>query len=175
MFRILCLFILSVTLSSAAAYQNLEFGDTKEVVIEKLKNNEQLSSNVPVENIGKDTDLSGIFQVNTPLKGNNFSLYFSWNDDNTLKNVTLRSDAVSDIRYKTTVSWTFRAALQLINEVYGDPLMANPMPEAAQVEPGKALHSHLWPKDSGTVLMGVANEEGKYQISITFTEKEIRP
>lgn len=175
MLKNLIILMIASTLSHAGVYQDLEFGDSKQTVLQKLKTSAQMTPNVPTDMVDLNTDINGIFEIKTPLKGSSFSLHFGWSESNTLKNITLRSAPVSLKKYKTTLSSTFEAALQLITEIHGTPLMANPMPQPDQINQGKALHSHLWPNDTGTILMGIAKQGDSYQVSVSFTEKEIRP
>ena len=173
--NLLILLVSTVGMAQAGVYHDLEFGDSKANVISKLKTSAQMTPNVPEDMIDQATNLNGIFEVKTPLKNTSFSLHFSWDESDKLEGITLRSEPMALNQYKTSLSSAFDTALQLITEVHGEPLMAQPMPAADQITEGKALHSHLWPNKSGTILMGVASEGDSYQVSITFTQKEIRP
>ncbi len=91
MLKNLIILLIASTLSHAGVYQDLEFGDSKQAVVQKLKTSAQMTPNVPTDMIDLNTDINGIFEVKTPLKGSSFSLHYGWDENNMLENITARS------------------------------------------------------------------------------------
>ena len=119
--------------------------------------------------------LNGTFRIKKDLNGLNFVLFFDWDENQKLNEVTLRSVAIDPNQFNSTLHDAFTGATRLITEVYGSAVMSNPIPNSNQVGEGTILNSHLWHVDGGTLLMGVAKEQGKLHLSIRFLEKHIDP
>ncbi|MFC4991067.1 hypothetical protein [Rubritalea tangerina] len=158
----------------AGVYEDLEYGDSKLDVTKKLMNCERVENTVPETMFGR-VGLNGTFRIKKQLNGLSFALYFDWDEDDQLKEITLRSDAIPVGEYNSTLKEAFKSASSLITELYGNPVMGNTMPTSSQLEEGMILNSHLWHPEEGTLLMGVARENGKYHLSIRFLEKRIEP
>ena len=172
--KIIATLLISAITLSAGVYEDLEYGDTKQVVTDKLMACDRVESTVPQTMFGR-VGLNGTFRIKKNLNGVQFSLFFDWNENQQLNEITLRSDAIESGPFDSTLSDTFNSANRLITEVYGPAVMSNPMPRSNQVDDGTILNSHLWHVADGTLLMGVAKERGKLHLSIRFLEKHIDP
>ena len=167
------LFVSALSLS-AGVYEDLEYGDTKQVVTDKLMACDRVETTVPQTMFGR-VGMNGTFRIKKKLNGVQFSLFFDWNENQQLKEITLRSDAIEPDSFDSKLSDTFKNANRLITEVYGPAVMSNPMPTSDQVDDGTILNSHLWHVAGGTLLLGVAKEQGQLHLSIRFLEKHIDP
>jgi hypothetical protein len=172
--KIIVSLFLTVLSLSAGVYEDLEYGDTRQQVTDKLMACERVKSSIPKTMFAR-VGLNGTFKIKKDLNGLDFALFFDWDENQRLKEVTLRSIAIDPGQFNSTLAKSFRSALQLISEVYGPPVMGNPMPKSSQVADGAILNSHLWHVGSGTLLMGVAKDQGKLHLSISFLEKRINP
>jgi len=172
--KIIASLLLTVLSLDAGVYEDIEYGDTKQEVTDKLMACERVENTVPKTMFG-GVGLNGTFRVKKDLNGLSFSLFFDWNENEQLNGITLRSTAIAPEQFNSTLHDAFRSALHLISEVYGPAVMSNPIPDSSQIADGKTLNSHLWHVDGGTLLMGVAKDQGKLHLSIRFLEKLIDP
>lgn len=168
------LLLFSVSLAKGGIYETLEYGDTKEVVTNKLKQCERIENTAPDTMFG-NVALNGSFLVKKELSGLRFALFFNWDDDGGLNEITLRSTGVEEQQFSEKLKPAFKQAGALIKEVYGNPVASNAMPSSSDIDEGVIINSHLWHVGGGSLLMGVAQQEGKYQLSIRFTQKLIEP
>ena len=172
--KIIASLLLTVLSLSASVYEDLEYGDTKQEVSDKLMACDRVENTVPKTMFAR-VGLNGTFKIKKYLHGVKFSLFFDWNENGKLNEITLRSDAIDQGEFNSTLSKAFKSANKLITEVYGPAVMTNPMPKNNQISDGKTLNSHLWHVGDGTLLMGVAKDQGKLHLSIRFLEKHIDP
>ena len=173
-YTLISFLILTVVSLHAGVYEDLEYGDTKQQVTDKLKNCERVEGTIEETMFGR-TGLNGTFKIKKDLYGQQFSLYFNWNDDAKLKEITLRSDAISPDEYETTLTDSFARAVELITEIYGEPAMSNVIPPSSKIKEGSIISSHLWHVGDGSLLMGVGKEQEVFHLSIRFIEKRIGP
>lgn len=173
-FTFISFLILSTMSLQAGVYEDLEYGDTKQQVTDKLKNCERVEGTIAETMFGR-TGLNGTFKIKKDLGGQKFSLYFNWTDDGKLKAITLRSQAISADEYETKLTDSFNRTIELITEIYGEPIMSNVMPPSTKIKEGTIISSHLWHVDDGSLLLGVAKEDEAYHLSIRFLEKRIGP
>ena len=172
--KIITTLLLTVSGINAGVYEELQYGDSKQEVTDKLMACNRVENTVP-ETMFARVGLNGTFKIKKDLHGINFSLFFDWNESGKLKVITLRSDAIEQKEFTSTLSEVFKSAHLLLTEAYGPPVMANPMPSSNKIEDGEALKSHLWHVNGGTLLMGVAKDQGKLHLSIRFLEQHIDP
>ncbi len=172
--KIIATLLLSALSLSAGVYEDLEYGDTKQEVTDKLMACTRVENTVPKTMFGR-VGLNGTFRIKKDLNGVNFALFFDWNENQELNEITLRSDAIDQSQFNSTLRQAFKRANRLITEVYGPAVMTNPMPNSDQIDDGTILNSHLWHVGDGTLLMGIAKEQGKLHLSIRFLEKHIDP
>ena len=172
--KIIAPILLSVLTLNAGVYEDLEYGDTKQEVTDKLMACNRVENTVPKTMFGR-VGLNGTFRIKKALNGVNFSIFFDWNEHDKLKEISLRSDAIDQEKYSSTLRELFKKANRLITEIYGPAIMANPMPKNTQIGDGTILNSHLWHIGEGTLLMGIAKEHGNLHLSISFLEKRIEP
>lgn len=175
MIRLLTILALLLTATSQAAiYENLEYGDTRAEVQKKLLACPRLKATVPETMFGR-VGLNGSFVINKDLNGKKFSLYFGWTDDGKLNEITLRSEPIPASEYQSTVQSTFSSAISLVDQIYGTPIMSNPIPPQKDLKEDSILNSHLWHPHQGSLMLGLARLQGKLHISIRFTQRKIQP
>ena len=172
--KIIASLLLTVLSLSAGVYEDLEYGDTRQQVTDKLMACERVENTIPKTMFAR-VGLNGTFKIKKDLKGLNFSLFFNWNENQQLNEIALRSNAIAPGNANSKLSGPFKSATRLITEVYGPAVMSNSIPKSSQIKDGSILNSHLWNVDGGTLLMGIAKDQGKFHLSISFLEKHINP
>jgi hypothetical protein len=164
--------LLSGSLYAAPVYETLEYGDSKDTVIEKLTECPRIEGEYVVSMFG-NSKLDESFKVAQPLAGSQFSLSFDWDDTEGLNRIDLRSDQYESAAYNTELKNTFDAAVRLISRLYGKPAIENSMPPADKVKTAGVTASHVWQIDEGSLILGIGESEGKYDVLIRFSQKRV--
>ncbi len=173
------LFLIVLPLSTfAGVYGDLEFGDSRETVLKKLQKSKLVSQTFDTSLISR-TGLNGIFKCKHPLAGQTYSLYFNWDDNGGMKELTLRSEPIPKSQFKTTLHTAWQKANQVFTNAYGTPAQAAKYPSTAQVEQFTIYMTHLWYRGKNhTVMMGPGidvNKGGSYFLAIRYVNKHIKP
>ncbi len=159
----------------AAVFDTLVFGDHRDVVLKKLKTSKVVEMTMDETFIGR-SGMNGIFYTRQPIGKVKASLYFEWNDDDRLKELTLQTDLLPDTEYKSELEPTWAAFVELMSSIYGKPAQRGPLPAMASLADGTFSPSHLWNLDSGgAALLGTARDAKRYQLVVRFTQKKIQP
>jgi len=172
--KIILTFLISISTLTANVFETLDYGDTKEEVQKKLQTNPRIKANVPETMLAR-VGLNGSFEVNKDLGGLKFVLYFGWGEDGKLNEITLRSKPIEASEYDTTVAEAFKSAESLVSSLHGKPAMSNALPPKSDIPEGSILNSHLWHPTQGSILLGVAQLESKFHISVRYTQESIKP
>jgi len=158
-----------------AVFDSLKLGESKDQVIEKLKNSELVLLTIPENLLGR-TGLNGVFQLKQKVSGIEASLYFEWSDTNELKEVQIRTAAVTAAEYPSKLAPCWQKFTEQLTERYGRPLQAVATIDLKSVTEGTMLSSHVWKVPSGgSTLLGIGCEAGKYQIVTRLTAEEFGP
>ncbi len=156
-----------------AAFDTLEFGDTRKEVIEKLGQSQLVESSVPEVMLAR-VGLNGSFRTKKTIGGLHCHLYFDWNDSGKLKEVTLRTKPQSQTAYSGLLQSNWGELIKLLTILHGDPEQAAPYPDSADLQDGLILGSHLWYTENGhSVLLGTGQEGRDYSIVVRITSDRI--
>lgn len=156
-------------------FDKLEFGDSRELVTEKLQASELVTTKLP-ETLFARTGLNGIFQTCHKVGGHEASLYFDWCEDGGLKEVTLQTTLLSgnDVETRLTPSW--KEFIVLLTSLHGRPILAHDKLDITSVQDGSMTATHLWKLEHrGTAMLGAARDGDAYQIAVRFTTEDIKP
>ena len=155
-----------------AIFDTLRFGDSREVVSKKLAASKLVTTAVAGVFQGR-TGLNGIYQTTQKYGGLTCTLFFDWDAAGGLSEVTLQTEKKPPQEYLTTLQPCWESCIPLLSTLYGDPMQHVPMPAAESLEDGQMLASHLWAlHPQGTIMLGTANDGGKYQVFIRFTTEK---
>ncbi len=158
-----------------AAFDTLDFGDSQEEVIEKLKKSkmvEQTIDDIFLARVG----LNGSFRTTKTIGGLHCHLYFDWNSNGHLKEVTLRTKPQSRFSYDSHLRSNWGELIDLLKILHGNPLQTSPYPNDSELQDGLILGSHLWrTKDGHSVLLGTGQEGSKFSVVVRITSEKIRP
>lgn len=156
-----------------AVFDTLKFGDDRDAVITKLKASKMVESNLNSTFFGR-TGINGIYRTVQPIGGLHCYLFFDWEENGGLKEITLRTEDKTLGEYDTVLKPCWKALTELIAPIYGKPLQTTPMPKAASLADEQMMGSHLWRIDhGGTVMLGVSRLADAYQVSVRFTREVI--
>ena len=156
------------------AFGPLSFGDSRDQVEEKLVNSKLVTTKTQKNLFGR-VGLNGIFETAVPLSNLPCFLYFDWDENNNLNEITIRTTDIDGAEYDGKLQATWSETVDTLKKLYGKPLSNSPMPKKEDLQHGLMLASHLWRNDRGSILVGPGQHMGKYNVSIRFVDKVIKP
>ena len=160
-----------------AIFDNLRFGDTREDVMRKLKDSPIIEANVESTLFGR-TGLDGTYRTKNKVGGLFCYLFYNFDDSGHLHELTMRTEPQSESDYGSTVNDCWKELPALISMLHGRPMHSGKLPSASEIGDGELIGSHVWRMEGGgNVMLGVANVQGKYEVSVRFTldKIEMRP
>ena len=157
-----------------AAFDTLEFGDSRKEVVEKLSTSSSVVSSVPAAMIAR-VGLNGTFKTKQTIGGLHCYLYFDWDDNAKLKEVTLRTKGKSLDAYSGTLRGNWTELINLLTILHGDAVQGAPYPNSADLQDGLILGSHLWrTEDEHSVLLGTGQDGNLYSVVVRITNERIK-
>ncbi len=161
--------------SFAGVYGTLEFGDSRDIVTEKLKKSDLVDQTMASTFMGR-TGLNGAFKCKAKLAGLTYRLYFDWDSEGRLREITLRSETVEKQEYNSKLRTAWEEAEKIFTLTYGNPVQKAKFPNQTQLSNGSMLMSHIWHQaPNQSILMGTGQDQGKYFLAIRFINKRITP
>lgn len=158
-----------------AIFDQLCFGDSRQAVEEKLKNSKMVEMGVGETFLGR-FGLNGTFRTRSKIGGLHCELYFDWNEDGRLKEITLQTEPLGESDYGGLLKSNWSELADLLMHIHGRPLQATGYPKSSNLENDMFLGSHLWRIQSGgSVLLGTSMVAGKYLVVVRFTTDRIDP
>lgn len=163
---------LASTLSATPIFETVEYCDSKDTVIEKLEACPRVEGEY-VNSMFGETKIDDCYKITQKLGAAQFSLKFAWNDNEELKRLDLRSQLFSNKQYGTELKQSYDAAVRLISRNHGKPAIANVMPETSQLKVGGVTVSHVWQLEEGSLILGIGENEGEYDLLIRFNQERV--
>ena len=164
---ILGCFILSSSLH-AGVYGDLEFGDSRETVTQKLGQSQLVEQTIDKTYTAR-TGLNGIYKCKAKISGLACHLYFNWDEQGGLNEITLRSESLDAELYQTTLKRAWTDAGGLFSRVYNEPKQQAPYPPLSSFNEHKMMISHVWEVTAGaTVLMGTGMDKNQCFLFIRY-------
>jgi hypothetical protein len=159
----------------SAVFDTLKFGDSNAVVLAKLKASKFVELTIAEVMLAR-TGLNGIFRIRQKIGGLQASLFFDWNAQESLNEITVRTSTFPLASYDAKIAPCWQEFAALLTTLHGKPLQAAAKIAPGSVPDGALISSHLWRLESGgSALLGVANEGGSYQVVVRFTEEKVEP
>ncbi|MGJ8643818.1 MAG: hypothetical protein ACSHX9_10450 [Luteolibacter sp.] len=161
-----------------AIFDSLKFGDSRELVMEKLKSSKVVKTAEVEETFFGRTGLNGTYRTRQKVGGLYCYLFYDFDNAGSLRELTMRTVPQPESEYGLSVSSCWGELPNLISMLHGKPMLEGKIPSASKIDEGAMLGSHAWRMEGGgNVLLGIAKVEGKYEVSVRFTlEKlDIRP
>lgn len=158
-----------------AVFDTLKLGDTRKVVMEKIKASNLLELTVDEIYLGR-FGLNGSYRTKQTIGGLKCLLYFDWDAAGRMKELTLQTQAQPSSTYNQSLKSTWQELSKLMTTLHGNPLQDAKYPEAATLENDMSLSTHLWSlKPQGSILLGTSKSIDGYMVSVRFTEEKIEP
>jgi hypothetical protein len=159
----------------SAVFDRLVFGDKRSDVLQKLTISRFVEPTVAETFFGR-TGLNGVFRTREKIGGLNAMLYFDWDENGGLRELTLHTPPLpaSDLKDRLIPCW--QDFIGLITSLHGKPVNANPKLDLSPLQDGDILGTHLWKlENNASVLLGAARENQSYQVTVRFTTEDIKP
>jgi hypothetical protein len=156
-----------------AIFDTLKFGESRETVTDKLKASKMVEADLNGTFFGM-TGLNGIYRTNHAIGGIHCFLFFDWDEEGGLKEITLQTEGKTLGEYNTTLKPCWSQLVALIGPIHGKALQDAGFPPSDQLGDGQMLASHLWNIESGgTVMLGTCKQGEGYQVAVRFTREKI--
>lgn len=156
-----------------AAFDTLEFGDTHKDVIKKLGESQMVDSTIPEAMLAR-VGLNGSFRTKQTIGGLHCHLYFDWDGNGKLKEVTLRTKGKPLTSYSGQLKMNWSEMINLLTILHGDSVQGAPYPSSSDLQDGLILGSHLWHTEDGhSVLLGTGQEGANYSVVVRITSERI--
>jgi hypothetical protein len=159
----------------SAVFDKLTFGDSRAMVLEKLKASQFVESTVEETFFGR-TGLNGVFRTRGKIGGLDAMLYFDWDENGGLKELTLHTHPLPAASLDDQLLPCWNDFIELLTTLHGKPANANPKLDIAPIQDGGMIGTHLWKlENSASALLGASREGDDYQIAVRFTTEDIKP
>ncbi len=156
-----------------AAFDTLEFGDSKAEVIQKLRKSKIVEGDVQ-EHLLARTGMSGIYRTKENIGGLRCTLYFEWSRRGTLREVSLRTQPLQEDVYDTDLKKNWNQWIELLTILHGRPRQDGGYPALNDLEDGLMLGSHLWYDEEGhSIILGTGQDGNKYSAIVRITSQRI--
>jgi len=161
--------------ASNSVFAGLNFGDSKDVVMSKLKKSDIVESSVSDIHLGR-TGLNGIFRTKAKIGPYKCSVFFDWTSQDKLKEITLRTDDLQASDYDTNIKRCWEQMVHLTGEIIGSPVHKTTYPMQNNMQDGMSMNTHLYRIQSGgSALVGIGFQDGKYMVTTRFTRDTVDP
>ncbi len=158
-----------------AVFDTLCLGDKRDVVTKKLKASTMVESTMDDVLMGR-VGLNGVFRTRKQIGGLHCELYFDWTGADTLKEISLQTQAVPKNVYVNRLKATWEELAELLTVLHGKPVQEGAFPRPDTLQKGVLVPSHLWTlPNGGSALLGTSLEGDTCMIVVRFTTQKIRP
>jgi hypothetical protein len=162
-------------MEETAVFDTLKLGDSRADVQAKIKASKLLELTVDEMYLGR-FGLNGSYRTKQTIGGLKCSLYFDWDGNGLLKELTLQTTPQSSSSYNDSLKDTWAELAKLMTTLHGAPLQKADFPAANQLENDMSLSSHLWRLHGrGSALLGTSKSIDGYMVSVRFTTETIEP
>ncbi len=161
----------------AGVYGDLEFGDSRELVTKKLGQSVLIEQTID-ETYNARTGLNGIYKCKSKIAGLACWLYFNWDEQGGLNEITLRSESLDSNLYETELKNAWRESSALFSRVYQKPKQQAPYPPLSSFKDHQMMISHVWENNDKTnILIGTGMVKNQCFLFIRFisTQTNLSP
>jgi len=161
--------------NSAAVFDKLVFGDTRNDVLKKLLTSDFVELTMDEAFLGR-TGLNDVFRTRHKIGGLDATLFFDWDVGGQLKEVSLQSASfpANESNEKLLPCWKEFAALMVT--LYGKPVHAGSELNLSSISKDSLSPTHLWNlENNNSAILGAAREGDQYRIVVRFSRKAVQP
>ena len=142
---------------------------------EKLKASKFAKLTVAETFLGR-SGLNGVFRTTEQIGGLDASLYFEWENEDSLSEINLHTDPQPIAQAQQTLVPCWKEFAKLLSNLYGKPVISSPELNISSIPDGAYQPTHLWNLSlKGSVTLGASREGDKLLIVCRFSEKKTNP
>ncbi|MBT8043762.1 MAG: hypothetical protein KJO79_02325 [Verrucomicrobiae bacterium] len=172
-FFITTFLLLTIVSSHAGVYGDLEYGDDRATVTRKMSASPLVEQTINETLLGR-TGLNGIFKCKAELAGLTYHLYFGWDENGGLNEISLRSNHLALAEYGNGLRRAWTEAEGLFSKVYDDPAQKTDYPKQQVFKQHNVLISHVWHRgNQQSILLGPGIKNGKCFLVIRFVNQRV--
>jgi hypothetical protein len=165
----------SPAMDESAVFDTLKLGDSRAEVVSKIKASKALELTVDETYLGR-FGLNGSYRTKQTIGGLKCLLYFDWDLNGKLKELTLQTQPQGLSAYGALLNDNWRELSKLMTTLHGKPLQHVDYPAASDLQNDMSLSTHLWRLNSGgSALLGTSKSVEGYMVSVRFTSDVIEP
>jgi len=158
-----------------AAFDSLEFGDSKTEVIKKLRKSKLVDGDI-VEAMIARVGMNGIYRTKREIGGLKCKLYFEWTNGDLLREVSLRTKALDEDDYDAQLKGNWTEWVNLLTMLYGKPVQDGDYPLIDDLYDGLMLGSHIWyTEENHSIILGTGQDGNRYSAVVRITSERITP
>lgn len=163
---------------STGIIDDLNFGDSHEAVLKKLrksKNLELIGEQSPQNTVFGYTELNGEYRTKETVGELHAYLHFRWSEnDEKLTEISLQSEALPSASYETSLKGCWSGFIELLTALHGPPLQEAHFPSLKQVPAHAIIGSHIWKLEhGGTAMLGTSKVGEQYMVVVHFSQKSV--
>jgi len=166
----------SLVLHGGDLIGGINYGDSEEIVIKKLRASSLVKSELDKSLFGR-VGSNGAFETTNTLKGMRFKLFFDWDrsgSDKSLNQITYRSSPIPIGAYNSILKPAWQEGQNLLSAMFGKPTNAGEYPELTKLSESGIMYSHAWKTSEGFVYLGIGKQNAKLNLSIGFHKKPLQ-
>ena len=164
-----------IKVPEGAAFDTLEFGDSRDIVLKKLNASPNIDGSVAEVMLAR-VGLNGVYRTKQTIGGLHCHLYFDWTANNRLSEVTLRTKPLPRENYGGKIKSNWGELIGLLTMLHGRPAQNASYPDSDELQDGLILNSHLWYSDKGhSILLGTGQEGTNFSAVVRITSQHIVP
>jgi hypothetical protein len=165
----------SPSMDESAVFDTLKLGDSRAEVMSKIKASKALELTVDETYLGR-FGLNGSYRTKQKIGGLKCLLYFDWDLNGKLKELTLQTQPQGVSAYGALLNDNWRELSKLMTTLHGKPLQHVDYPAASNLQNDMSLSTHLWRLNTGgSALLGTSKSVEGYTVSVRFTSDVIEP
>ncbi len=162
-------------MEDSAVFDTLKLGDSRKEVQDKIKASKMLELTVDELYLGR-LGLNGSYRTKQTIGGLKCLLYFDWDSNGNLKELTLQTQPQQSNTYDGLLKSTWSELSKLMTTLHGRPLQNADFPAASSLQNDMSLSTHLWRLGGGgNALLGTSKSVEGYMVSVRFTTEKIEP
>ena len=162
-------------MEDSAVFDTLKLGDSRKEVQDKIKASKMLELTVDELYLGR-LGLNGSYRTKQTIGGLKCLLYFDWDSNGNLKELTLQTQPQQSNTYDGLLKSTWSELSKLMTTLHGRPLQNADFPAASSLQNDMSLSIHLWRLGGGgNALLGTSKSVEGYMVSVRFTTEKIEP
>jgi hypothetical protein len=150
-------------------FDNLRFGDTREQVLEKLKDSPIVEAVVDGAFLGR-VGMNGSYRFKEAIGGAKPSLFFGWTESGGLGEIFIQTEPTRLAEKEAKLVPCWQVLAELLTETHGAPLKPAEPLTFDGLDDGIMKPTHFWKLEpEGSIQLGRARDGESYQVVARFS------